>query len=294
MARSTNKDVGILDIPELEVGKAEVFLLGTQPLIFNRMALKARQQLLFPSSPKTRAEKEATMKHDPISEFRDSVSRRRPGDDGPTRLVFPSPAIKGAMATACLDLPGTTKARINRLTWVSGQSIPIWGRPELFMSVVRNSDPGRTPDVRTRAALPRWCTKVTLQFVSTLIKPKVIASLVGASGIIVGIGDFRQEKGKGNYGTFEVVSEDDPRLAAIMKEGTKVQDEALENPAFFDADSEDLFTWFEQEKITRGVQRQERAAAKEQKEAAKLVAAEAKQASASKRRSRSNGPTANA
>lgn len=253
MARSKKQEVGILELPELEVGKAEIFILGRSPLIFNRMAAKARQELLFPRGRLTAADKASKMKHDPITEYRDSVTRRRNGESGPTRLLFPAPAFKGAMATAALDMPGVQKTRINRLTWITGTHADIWGIPQMFMSVVRNSDQNHTPDIRTRAIVPEWCASVEIAFVRTFLRDRVIASLIGASGLIVGIGDFRQEKGKGNFGQFEVVAEDDRRLLSLMKEGgMKAQDKALENPEFYDADTEDLFTWFQAEVARRG------------------------------------------
>ena len=105
------KTTGILEAIEVEplrVGSITVWLKGRTPLICNRMAGKAMRELLFPKGRKGKAEREQSLKHDPLSEYRNSMSVR--AGKGLTRIVFPSPAVKGAMATAALETKGTNKA----------------------------------------------------------------------------------------------------------------------------------------------------------------------------------------
>src|SRR5579863_7996326 len=98
---SENTEITVLAIT---TGSVKVGIIGTRPLIFNRMAEKAKRELLLPKGRKTAADRAATLKHDPISEYRNSVYRYA-DDAHPTRLCFPAPAFKGAMMTAALDLP---------------------------------------------------------------------------------------------------------------------------------------------------------------------------------------------
>jgi hypothetical protein len=267
----------IEDIPELHYETATIGILGQSPMIHNRVALKARMELLMPRGPLTGAQKAINLKHDPLQEYRDSVNRRRAHEKGPTRIIFPSPSFKGAMATAALDIPSVTKARVNRLTWVVGTSVDIYGVPEMIMSVVRNSDPGRTADIRTRAIMPKWGSLVHIRYILPLVKSQVVTRLLGAAGLIVGIGDYRQEKGKGNHGQFLVCSEDDERLLEIMATGgMAAQDKALETPVCFDQDTEDLYTWFVEELPKRMTERGERQAQAEARKAAREAAAERK------------------
>lgn len=247
------KETGILETIEVEplrVGKVTVWLKGRTPLIFNRLAAKARRELLCPRGRKTTAEKQQTLKHDPRAEYVDSMGKRH-GKVGKTRLVMPSPAFKGAMATAALETKGTNKTQIGRLVWVEGYSCDVYGVPELFMAVVRSADINKTPDIRTRAIIREWCVPVTIQYVKPQITDKAIMQLLANGGIIVGVGDFRQEKGKGNFGQFDVVTE--AQCKEIVKNGgMKAQDAAIKNPAMFDSDTEELFGWFEGEVDRRG------------------------------------------
>lgn len=243
---------GILEAIEVEplrVGSVHVWLRGQTPLICNRMAAKAMRELLLPKGRKTTAEKQQSLKHDPLNEFRNSMSVR--SGVGPTRIVFPSPAVKGAMATAALETKGTNKTQIGRLVWVKGYSCDLYGVPELHMAVVRSADMNRTPDVRTRAIFREWCIPVTIQFVKPQLGEKAIMQLLANGGIIIGIGDFRQEKGKGNFGQFEIVSEAECK-DIIKNGGMEQQDEAIEDPQCFDADTSELLGWFSEEVKARG------------------------------------------
>ena len=100
------KVVGTIEVDPLKVGSVTVWLKGRTPLICNRMAEKARRAILFPSGRPTTTDKASRLKHDPRDEFRNSMNTR-PGA-GATRIVFPAPAIKGAIATAALETKGTT------------------------------------------------------------------------------------------------------------------------------------------------------------------------------------------
>ena len=246
------KTKGILETIEVEplrVGSITVWLKGITPLICNRMAGKAMRELLCPRGRKGKAEREQTLKHDPLNEYRNSMSLRV--GKGPTRIVFPAPAPKGAMATAALETKGTNKTQIGRLVWVKGYTCDLYGVPQLHMAVVRSADMNKTPDVRTRAILVEWCMPVTVQFVTPQLSEKSICQLLSNSGIIIGIGDFRQEKGKGSHGQFSVATEDDCK-DIIAAGGMKAQDEAIKNPTCFDADTEELLAWFTSEVDQRG------------------------------------------
>ena len=248
MAMAKKTESVEIKVPGINMSTVEIGILGTSPMIFNAVADKARRELLFPSGRKTtEADRAGVLKHEPHSEYKNSTYRHRLNDK-PTRLHFPSTSFKKAMGTAALDLPGTKKAQIGRLSWVEGYTIDIYGKPELLMSVVRNSDPGHTPDIRTRAILSEWGTIIKVSFVQPRLQANSIANLLAAAGITVGVGDFRQEKGAGSFGQFRICDVNDPELRRIMKEGgRKVQDAALEKPGFFDLESEELFLWFYEE-----------------------------------------------
>lgn len=244
-----------IEVIQLHVGQVRLMLKGTSPLIFHRMAAKAKRELLMPAGRKTMAQRAHTMKHDPIEEFIDSVHRWPAGlDSQPTRLLFPTPALKAALASAAKDIPtSVAKAQVGRLTWIEGDHVAVYGVPQLLMSVVRSADINKTPDIRTRAILPRWACEITVRFTQPVLTANTVATLMAAAGMIIAIGDWRQEKGSGSYGRFALADESDADYADIMRTGGRAaQDAAMANPEPYDADTAELLDWWREESKRRG------------------------------------------
>ena len=244
-------EAGTLHIDALKQGRVTLKMIGTTPLYFNAMSAKAKRTLLIGGGKKTAAEKKE-LKHDPETEFRDSIYRL---PSGPTLLGFPATGVKGAMATAALETPGVTKTSVQRLIFLPEQKIKVWGKPMLKMDVVRSADMNKTPDIRTRAFLPRWCAEVDVAFVQPTLSVHSIVSLLSNAGVIVGIGDFRQEKGRGSYGTFAVAGDDlggwSDLWAELMTEGRDVQQSAMDNPEFADDETIELMDLLFEERARR-------------------------------------------
>ena len=102
-------DQATTEVPVTPLKRASVCLriVGRTPLFQNRMAAKARQQLLVGGQKKGRADR-AAIKHDPLAEFRNSAEIIL---SGPTTLGLRVVAVKAAMLTAALETPGLTRAR---------------------------------------------------------------------------------------------------------------------------------------------------------------------------------------
>ena len=201
--KTTVKAMG-LSIESLQQTEVSFKIIGTAPLIYNSMSLKAQKTLLMGAAKKTAAEKKE-IKHNPEEEFVDSCYIN--GTNG-SYLSFPSTGIKRGMATAALETAGVTKASINRGIYVVGEHINVWGKPYMNMSVVRSSDINRTPDIRTRAKLPNWCTEVTIRYINPTFSQLDITALLVNAGTLCGLGDWRIEKG-GPMGGYRIVQTKD-------------------------------------------------------------------------------------
>lgn len=246
-------EAGTLHIEPLKQGRVNLKMIGTTPIYFNSMSAKAKRTLLIGGGRKTAAQKKE-LKHDPEAEYRDSIYRMKAG---PTLLGFPAPGVKGAMATAALETAGVTKTSVQRLIFLPERHIRVWGRPYLKMDVVRSADMNKTPDIRTRAFLPRWCAEVDIAFVTPTLSTHAIVSLLANGGVICGIGDFRQEKGKGSHGTFAVAGDDlgewADTWAELMEEGRAVQEAAMDQPEAEpgDDDTAELLDFIANERLLR-------------------------------------------
>lgn len=245
---------GEQEITVLEVTKGliDFCVVGTTPLICNRMSQKVWHELLMPKGKKNAAEKASTLKHNPVEEFRASPYIAK-DEDSETLLTVMSSAFKGALRSAALDMPGTQKSQIGRLTYVRGEYVGVYGIPKLFMAVTRSADINKTPDIRTRAILPEWACRVSIEFVKPILREQTVANLLAASGITMGIGDYRPQKGAGNYGQFRLVSADDADFVRLTKtQARRAQVAAMDAAEAYDEESAEMLSWFTAESNRRG------------------------------------------
>ena len=250
--RTKTKGENTIHIVELHTERVGVAVMGIRPLIFNAMSQKAKGSLLLPPKKMNATEKDANLKHDPLAEYRSSVYAHE-NDDHPTRLMFPAAAFKSAARSAALRIPGVKKTEIGQLMWVEGDYVDIYGVPQMLISVTRSADAARTPDIRTRAILADWCCTISVRYVTPNLNQQQIASLLASAGLLMGIGDWRQEKGAGNYGQFEIVNSSDPKFQTITKTGIRdVQDDALRDPSAYDLETGRMLAWFQEESVRRG------------------------------------------
>tara|TARA_R110001599_G_scaffold51324_1_gene144230 strand:+ start:2734 stop:3501 length:768 start_codon:yes stop_codon:yes gene_type:complete len=253
MAMVAKKTAGApLEIHTVKQGRIKLRMIGQTPMYFNSMGAKAWRDLLVGAGKKTAAEKKE-LKHNPEQEFRESVYTKKTGD---TLLCFPAAGVKGAMATAALETAGITKTSVQRLIFLPESHVQVWGKPYLKMDIVRSADMNKTPDVRSRAYLPNWCAEVDIKFVTPTLSAMAISSLLMNAGIIVGLGDFRQEKGRGSYGTFSVTGSEDmgdhqALWDDITQEGREVQEMAMEYPECADEQTAELMQFLQEERLRR-------------------------------------------
>ena len=243
---ATKKAETSIHVPVLKQGIAKLRIIGTTPMFQNRMANKATHSLLVGSKKKTLAEK-ALIKHNPPDEYRNSAEKVR---DGPTALGLRVVAVKAAMCTAALETAGITKTSSQRLLFMPGDLTPLYGIPQLRMDIVRSADINKTPDVRTRCFIPKWGAEIEIKYITPQLSIASVVALLCNAGVLVGVGDFRQEKGKGSFGSFRVLGEgqeDHEWDDLVTNHGRMAQLAALENPEFANADTVELMEFYESE-----------------------------------------------
>ena len=243
MATKKTTTTETIEIPALRRGTIRLRIIGTTPMFQNRMAAKAQQQLLVGGGKKTAAEKK-NIKHNPLEEFRNSAEI---APTGPTALGLRVVAVKAAMCSAALETAGITKTSAQRLLFMPGDHVALYGTPQLRMDVVRSADINRTPDVRTRAYLPKWGAEIEVNFITPQLSAAGVATLLANAGVLIGVGDFRQEKGKGAFGSFRVIGpdEDDAEWQELVEfHGRPAQEEALRDPEFANEETAELMDFY--------------------------------------------------
>ena len=154
------------------------------------------------------------------------------------------------MSTAALETPGLTKSAAQRLLFMPGRFVPLYGTPQLKMDVVRSADINRTPDIRSRCYLPQWGAELEVRYIVPQLSVTSVVNLLQNAGILVGVGDFRQEKGKGAFGSFRVLGpgqQDQEWDDLVAHHGRDMQAAALADPEYADKDTADLMEFFHSE-----------------------------------------------
>lgn len=246
MARMPKKpEISEVEILNIVTREVTFYIVGTTPMIMHRFDQKAWRELLLPAKKKNSAEKETTLKHDPIAEYRGAIYRCR-DPKAPTAVHVPCGMFHKAIGQAAIDMPGAARAQILRLTSVVTPTIHLYGLPTLGVDMVREGM-SKTPNVRIRPYFREWACEISFRFVSDLIQERQIAALLGAAGHIVGVGDWRGEKG-GSFGRFRIADAKDPDYLRIVKhQGRVAQEDAIEHPQFYSDEAEELIGWFFEE-----------------------------------------------
>jgi hypothetical protein len=243
-----------VEIMEFDHEILTVRVVGDTPMIYNAVSDKAKREFILPKTAKQKQEekKAGVLKHNPLLEYRSSVYRFR--DDRETRLLFTGGGAKSSLMNAAVDIPSAAKAAVGRLVTVLNVNIPVWGIPQMMMAITRSADAKRTPDLRTRAILPEWCAEFKVRFRRPNMRASDVGNLIAAAGMGIGWGDYRPEKGKGSYGMFHLVNEGDETFERLRETGGReAQDAALENPTFYDVETEELYQWFMAEVARREI-----------------------------------------
>src|SRR6516164_7677685 len=244
-AKKPVKEETVIEIQEIQTQEARFNVLGTSPLIMHRFPFKAWQELILPARKENRAALEQTLKHLPIEEYRESFYRNS-NPKAKTLFHVPNRMFACAIAQAAVDIPGAARAQIERLTRVTDINIELFGVPQIFCAMVRNSGMNRSPDVRTRPIFPQWACRVTVRFVVPILTERNVLHLAGAAGLIVGIGDWRGQK-VAPYVAFRIVNSDDREVKHVMKQDRRSQQSAYDAPVYHDEDTEAILSWFDAE-----------------------------------------------
>ena len=91
--------------------------------------------------------------------------------------------------------------------------------------------------------MDEWCASLEIGYATPALTAQGVKALVSNAGVIIGVGDFRQGKGRGRFGRFKVVrtKADREEFEAIKASGGRCeQDAAIENPRTYDPETKEL------------------------------------------------------
>jgi hypothetical protein len=239
---------------EIRQAMIEYTILGLTPLLYNSISSHVIEQALISQAKKTAAEKAITLRHEPLPEYQRSVYARLLDETGPTRLLAPCRWFKAALVSAAKRSGGATGAELKQLCWVEGDYTDVYGVPQIHIGPEWLGGMTHAPEARIRAIVSRWCCTIRVRYFEPQLNETGLSTLLANAGLMCGVGDRRQEKGRDNKGQFELVKSDDPRVKALKHETMKMQDTALRAPTCFDEETQRLLEYYSHEVTRRQMQ----------------------------------------
>lgn len=205
VASVPSKDSGSeqIVIPEMELRRIVLNIVGTTPLIMHRWSEKAKKQMRDKQQKKATVAKEAK---DPIEECRQATYFI--GHD-PERYGFSVLAFKAAAVDAAVALGGK-KTAVRRAFRIDPDAMtPDGPMAEIITDEgpVMREDMVRvgmgTADLRYRPEFATWRANLKIVFDARQMSAAQIVTLFRQAGFSTGIGEWRPEK-DGVYGCFDV------------------------------------------------------------------------------------------
>lgn len=205
-AETTKVEPIVIKPPKFQ--HAKVKIIGTSPLMMNKMSAREKRKMMEGMLEGSRGKKGKNREPKNFeAEFRDAIHY---SDDG--WYGFPASAFRAAMISACKTV-GFAMTRAKLSLFVLGEGfdretgeplVRVHGEPERVDMVVRIQN---TTNLIARPVWKKWHITLHLRWDADQFSSSDVANLINRVGQQVGIGagrhDSRQSTGLG-YGCFEV------------------------------------------------------------------------------------------
>jgi hypothetical protein len=204
-----------IELPEINLERHRLYLVGSAPLIVHAFPEKARKQMLDKQMKVAKGGRDA---RDPHAEVEAARYQLPDGRDG-----FPAVGFKAAAVTACTSLSDITKVAARQAFRVDGLQMNAGGvlegsfvrtalvpivaaSPTTREDVVRLSGVGRTAEMRYRPEYWPWGVELDIVLNPQVVSIGQLGSMFQAAGHGVGVGEYRPER-DGDCGTFDLIGE---------------------------------------------------------------------------------------
>jgi len=192
-------------IPKLNIARAKVRIRGITPLITHNWSEKARKEIRDKQQGNPRLKKAAK---DPEAEFNGA----RYVVDGVD--CFPASALKKAIMTAA-QFADQYKTVMGMSLFVRGNRgggmfVEIIGpAPVMREDMVRVGGISKTADMRYRPEYSIWEAEFIVEYNQNSISPGELLNLISIAGFSVGLCEWRPQKGGGDFGRFELATDEE-------------------------------------------------------------------------------------
>lgn len=184
-------------LPQIEIRKLQITLVGDSPLISHRWSDKAKKMMLDKQMKQANTGKEPK---NPEQDYQDSLYHLPDGKG----YGFPCVAFKAAAVEACRYVDGMKMTEARGAFHVAGELAAIIGEPTPREDMVRIGM--GTADIRYRGQFESWSTTLHITYNARAISEEQIVNLFQVAGFGVGVGEWRPSR-DGSYGRFHVATQ---------------------------------------------------------------------------------------
>lgn len=189
-----------ITIKPIEVKTMDLKLVGTTPMLQEKMSEKIREQL---KNLVTGKGKEKNKNRDLELEVKEKIHKDSRGNIG-----FPASGFKKAMVEAAPYLDGMDKKKAKGSFFIignlEGDLVGIkYKKQTINKAVGRDSGINRAPREIWRPEFKDWNCILNIKYNSMQITPEAIVELAKLAGFHIGVGSWNPQHG-GSFGTFTV------------------------------------------------------------------------------------------
>jgi hypothetical protein len=200
MAAKKKTETKEIKLPELEIQRLSLRVVGITPLLTHRWSEKALTQMRATQQKTAKMAKEAK---NPEADFEGAKYRDENGRECVRSIFF-----KNAIVSAARYADDLKMTVLRGALFIEGDFLPIQDKSgkKAAKSVMRE-DTVRVgmgkADLRYRPEYTDWSVDITVQFNSHVLSAEQVINLVRLAGFSVGICEWRPER-NGHYGRFDV------------------------------------------------------------------------------------------
>lgn len=190
-----------VEILEFSIKEVVIPVKGISPLIVHAWSEKSKKMITDKQAGKAK-----NKKHDirnPQEDYESAKHKSPQGWDGFPAAGFKAAMIRGAKMIGMV-MKDTQTAFFIKADCEETQLIKIKGKSRMRTDMVRVGM--GSSDIRYRPEYPEWSANLTIEFNAGILSLDQLYQLVKAAGYGCGVGEMRPEKGKFNYGRFELVT----------------------------------------------------------------------------------------
>lgn len=187
--------VEVISIPQIEIERMTIHVVGDSPLIVHKWSEKAKKQILDKQMKVAKKGREAK---NPKQDYEDCIYYLDKGGYG-----FPSIGFKAAAVSACRFTDGTKMTVARGAFHVEGEFVEILhkGKPRMREDMVKIGM--GVADIRYRPEFWPWKAEITVSYNKHALSKEQIINLFNLAGFGVGVGEWRPEK-NGMNGRFHI------------------------------------------------------------------------------------------